>query len=433
MRFPGQRKSKHYFPVNRKSLNVESEHSVKFDKNTYIVGIDQIIVDICASVPRELLEKYYLSLGSSVILDDQTTQKLYAELIDSGYIESEFAGGTIGNTLHNYSILSDEKSVLFGVMNRNIQVGNYAYKYLCATSSKVDLSYLQPVDGEIGSCFTLITEEGERTFAISKGKMNDLDSSCIKEDLIKNSAALVLTAYLLREDNTPILDATYQAIQYAKKYNVPIILTLGTAKVVLENLSFWQEFVQEHVTMVAMNEDEAIALSGQKDVLSACQEVLKWCDLILCTAGRKGLYMAGWTDDSQKRITDHPLLQGKIADFNQYEYSRPMKKSDCHHPIPVYSYIEPFLGGPENIKNTNGAGDGALSAILHDISANIYHRLNVPNSKKHKLNYLTYSSFSQLCKYANRVSYEVLINSNPRLTRGLPEKEISLEEAYWDR
>ncbi len=29
---------------------------------------------------------------------------------------------------------------------------------------------------------------------------------------------------------------------------------------------------------------------------------------------------------------------------------------------------------PERIKNTNGAGDGALSALLHDMSANRYHK-----------------------------------------------------------
>ncbi|SQC42801.1 inosine-guanosine kinase [Klebsiella pneumoniae] len=83
--------------------------------------------------------------------------------------------------------------------------------------------------------------------------------------------------------------------------------------------------------------------------------------------------------------------------------------------------------------NTNGAGDGALAALLHDITANNYHRNNVPNSSKHKCKWLTYSSLAQVCKYANRVSYQVLNQHSPRLTRGLPEREDSLEEAYWDR
>ena len=75
----------------------------------------------------------------------------------------------------------------------------------------------------------------------------------------------------------------------------------------------------------------------------------------------------------------------------------------------------------------------AAAALLHDITANNYHRNNVPNSSKHKCKWLTYSSLAQVCKYANRVSYQVLNQHSPRLTRGLPEREDSLEEAYWDR
>jgi inosine kinase len=66
--------------------------------------------------------------------------------------------------------------------------------------------------------------------------------------------------------------------------------------------------------------------------------------------------------------------------------------------------------------------------------ANRYHRNRVPNSSKHTHDFLTYSSMSQVCRYANRVSYQVLIQSAPRLTRGLPEREDGLdEEAYWAR
>jgi len=87
------------------------------------------------------------------------------------------------------------------------------------------------------------------------------------------------------------------------------------------------------------------------------------------------------------------------------------------------------MDGPIKIENTNGAGDVALSALLHDMSANIYHKSQVPNSPKLEGVYLTYSSIHQICKYANRC--EVLKQRSPRLLRGLPIKEESLEESYW--
>ena len=137
-------------------------------------------------------------------------------------------------------------------------------------------------------------------------------------------------------------------------------------------------------------------------------------------------------DERFARRTTHKLRTKSIAEYNKYEFSRPMRKSDCAKPIKIYSHINPFMGGPKVIKNTNGAGDGALAALLHDLSARKYHQTKVPNSSKNLINSLTYSSLSQISKYANRVSFEVLAQNSPRLMRALPEKEDNLQEAYWD-
>ena len=434
MKFPGQRKSKHYFPVKTRDPLLTQLTQLSEPFTTYISGIDQTLVDIEAKVEDELLARYNLPKGNSTLINDEQAHALYIELQTRGLISDEFAGGTIGNTVHNYSILADDRSVLFGVMSKNIEVGSYSYRYLCHTSSKVDLNYLQPVDGPIGRCFTLISQCGERTFAISKGAMDKLTPDYINKDVIQGGSALVLTAYLMRaSEGDGITDAAMKAIEYAKAAEVPVVLTLGTRFLIAEAPVWWQNFIKEHVTILAMNEDEAEALTGHKDPLKACEATLEWCDMILLTAGSTGLYTAGYTDDSDKRETSHPLLPGSIPEFNRYEFSRPKLKQDCERPLKVYAHISPYMGGPEHIRNTNGAGDGALSALLHDLAANTFHKANVPGSSKHKRDGLCYSSFSQICKYANRVAYEVLAQHSPRLSRGLPEREDSLEESYWER
>lgn len=434
MKFPGQRKSKHYFPVHARDPLVSQSQTSKKMSRTHIIGIDQTLVDIEARVDSSVIEKFGLSKGHSLVIDDQAAENLYNELKQQELITNEFAGGTIGNTLHNFSVLADDKSVLLGVMSADIRIGSYGYRYLCNTSSRMDLNYLQGVDGAIGRCFTLITEDGERTFAISEGQMNQLRPESIPEKIFKKASALVLTAYLVRcKDGDPMPAATMQAIAYAKKYDVPVVLTLGTRFVIQDDPQYWQDFLKQHVSVVAMNEDEAEALTGEKDPLAAADKALDWVDIVLCTAGPIGLFMAGYTEDAAKRETSLPLLPGCIAEFNRYEFSRPAIKLACENPTKVYSHIAPYMGGPEKIKNTNGAGDAALSALLHDMAANKYHKENVPNSSKHQHQYLTYSSFSQVCKYSNRASYEVLVQHSPRLSRGLPEKEDSLEEAYWER
>ncbi|QEW33270.1 inosine/guanosine kinase [Erwinia billingiae] len=434
MKFPGKRKSKHYFPVSARDPLLQITQPEQEVSGSWIVGIDQTLVDIEANVDDDFVARYGLSSGHSLVIADDVAEALYAELTRENLITHQFAGGTIGNTLHNYSVLADDRSVLLGVMCSNVQIGSYAYRYLCNTSSRTDLNYLQGVDGAIGRCFTLIGENGERTFAISPGLMNQLKKESIPEEVIAGASALVLTSYLVRcAPGEPMPEATMEAIGFAKKHNVPVVLTLGTKYVIGDKPEFWQAFLREHVSILAMNEEEAEALTGLSDPLMASNMALDWVDLVLCTAGPNGLFMAGYTEEEGKRVTQHPLLPGAIPEFNQYEFSRAMRHQDCEQPLKIFSHIAPYMGGPEKIMNTNGAGDGALAAMLHDITANNYHRLNVPNSSKHGRNYLTYSSLAQVCKYANRVSYQVLNQHSPRLSRGLPEREDSLEESYWER
>ena len=68
------------------------------------------------------------------MIEDDVAEALYQELKQKNLITHQFAGGTIGNTMHNYSVLADDRSVLLGVMCSNIEIGSYAYRYLCNTS-----------------------------------------------------------------------------------------------------------------------------------------------------------------------------------------------------------------------------------------------------------------------------------------------------------
>jgi inosine kinase len=433
MRFPGRRKHKHYFPVHARDPLFQAAGVSAPKARTHVVGLDQTLVDIDARVPEELLAAYDLPKGASTVIDDARAARLYDELLRDGRLSYEFAGGTVGNTLHNYSLLADDASILLGVMSEVIRLGTSGYRYLSNTSSRVNLDHLQPVDGPIGRCFALVTPDGERTFAISAGKMNDLRPESVPESVFADASCLVISAYLMRcKDGEPMPAATLHAIELARANDVPVVLTLGTRFVIAERADFWRGFISEHIDVVAMNEEEGEALTGSADPLLACDRALELTDLVLCTAGPTGLYLAGYTDDAVKRETRYPLLPGSIPEFNRYEFSRPMRRRECDAPVKVYAHIAPYHGGPERITSTNGAGDAALSAMLHDMAANRYHRSSVPNSAKHTREFLTYSSMSQVCRYANRVSYEVLAQSSPRLTRALPEREDGLDdEAYW--
>ncbi|MFA6433205.1 MAG: inosine/guanosine kinase [Elusimicrobiales bacterium] len=431
MKFPGKRKNKHYFPVTEKGRESADAHFLQTEP-FYLVGIDQLLVDIECGVEPEFLARHGLKKGESQVLDDQTAEAVCRELKAEGRILGEYAGGSVGNTLHNYSILSDERSVALGTVSRNITLGDYAFKYIRNTSSKVDLSYLQPSESRMGLALCFVTPDGDRTFGISKGGINELTPEFIPGEVIEKASALLISAYILRDENEPIFRSAIKACEIALKAKVPVVMTLGTCSLIGSKKDFFREFTDRYVSCLAMNDLEARALTGLSDPLLAAENALELCDLVLLTAGAHGLYLAGYVDEQFARRTSHKLHTKSIVDYNKYEFSRPMRKSDCVKPIKIYTHINPFLGGPMVIKNTNGAGDGALAALLHDLSARKYHQAKVPNSPKNLVDSLTYSSLSQISKYANRVSFEVLAQNSPRLMRALPEKEDNLQEAYWD-
>lgn len=432
MKFPGRRKLKHYFPVSQ-SKPVLPTSEVRPDKDTYVVGLDETIVDVVANVSDDFLSKFGIKKGLSNLVNDTTAASIFLELTAQECISDHFAGGTIGNTIHNYSVLADDKSVLLGVMSANIPLGSPAYHYICHTSSKVDMNHLQGVTGDIGRGITLITPDGERTFAIAPGDMDELNVEHIPENIIAGAAALVTCAYPLRHQSKPIKSAMLKALEYAHQHQVPTVLTLGTSHLVEEHRDELLTLIKQYVDVLAMNELEAEALTGFSDPLEAASAILDHVDIVLLTVGPDGMYLCGHTEAALKRETTNPIKSASLADFNRWEFSRPMSRKACKEPIKVYSHIDPYLGGPDKIRNTNGAGDGALSALLHDISANHFHKGALPNSSKHIAPYLAYSSFAQICKYANRVSYEILVQNASRLSKGLPEREDSLEMTYWEQ
>ncbi|MBP9679947.1 MAG: inosine/guanosine kinase [Bacteriovorax sp.] len=432
MKFPGKRKTKHYFPVSE-SGRIPFDLDFSDRGNLYLVGIDQLIVDIEANVDFSFLERFGIKKGESAVLIDEVVEEIYRELKSLNAIIGEYAGGAIGNTLHNYSVLSDSRSVALGAISKNISVGDYAFKYICTTNSFVDFSYLRPVEGPMGRALCLLTPDRERSFAIGKGIMNELTPDFIPEDLIKGAVVLLLSAYSLRDESSSMYHSNLAACEYAKRHHIPVVLSLGTSGLIQAKKDFFKKFISDYVSICAMNEDEAQSLVDEKDPLLACEKVLDLCDMVLLTVGSRGLYIAAHVDEEKKRETKDMIHSKSIGEYNKFEYSRAMLKKDCQQPIKIYTHINPYMGGPEAIRNTNGAGDAALSAVLHDIASNAYHRQVTPNSPKHAAKFLTYSSIHQVSKYCNRASFEVLKQNSPRLIKGLPAREESLEEAYWDK
>jgi inosine kinase len=280
---------------------------------------------------------------------------------------------------------------------------------------------------------------------VAPGASNAYGAEHLPEEVVRASSAVLASLYTLGDSSWPIYEATLRLMTLANEAKVPVAFGLGTANLVRRLRLTVERVLREHVTIAAMNQGEAEALTGQSDVLLACQQILDWVDLVIVTQGPVGMTIGGYADQAFRRQTRQPIRSKSIAEYNRWEYSRMLLRASCRAPIKVYTHIHPYRGGPDRLANTSGAGDAALAAVLHDVTANRYHRATVPDSAKHLpgVEFLTYSSLSRNAQYGNRVAYEVLKGASPRLDgpvgpdraegknaqQGEAESDIDAEEA----
>ena len=416
MRFPGQRIAKHYFPVTRRTRCLDHDDAGA-SRNWTLVGLDQVLVDMEVATSEAFAVQAGIKPGESLVLPEQEHLALVREIRRQGFPCRFAAGGTVANTLNNYGHLSGEPAVLLGTLPQNIRPGSRAFHYVAQTPKIVDLGNLRTASGPVGTTITFVFPDGERSFAVSPGVSNNYSPEDLPEDVVCQASAALTSLYTLSDPDWPIARATLRLMSLANQADVPVAFGLGTAGLVRRMRSRVQEILQQHVTIAAMNEREAEVLTGIDDPLLACRHVLEWVDLAIVTQGPKGLIIGGYVDRAQRRQTRLPLQSGALREYNRWEYSRLMCRKHCEYPLQTFSLIHPYRGGPDRLTNCSGAGDAALAAVLHDVVANRYHRAHVPESKKHLAGvpFLTYSSLSRNAQYANRVAYEVLQNSSPRL------------------
>lgn len=419
MRFPGRRDPKHFFPVTRKATRVTPTASA--EPRWYMVGLDEVLVDVEIHGPPGLAGDLGLVPGESLQLSDDDGRALLQRLAREGRVRSFNAGGTVANSLNNFTYLSGEPALLLGAIEDEIRPGSAAFRYVSQTPRAVGLDHLLAVRGPVGFAITFYGDDGERAFGVAPGVAGEYPPEAIPVGLVRNAALVLASMYSLRPKERPIAGAVMRLMELAGEADVPVAFGLGTASLVREMRDEVVEILRDHVTVAAMNLAEAEALTGESDALLAGELALEWVDAVVITEGARGLTLCGWTDESVKRHTNEEVLSGSIPDYNKWQYSRLVRRRDCGRPLKIYTHTHPYQGGPEQLSNTNGAGDAALAAILHDISANQYARETVPDSPKHEgARYLTYSSLSRNARYGNRVAYEVLKGHSPRLDGPLP-------------
>ena len=240
-----------------------------------IVGIGSALVDILTRIDNDsILEELNIPKGSMQLVDEKSSAIIEERL--QGYESSMAPGGSAANTIHGLATLGIESGFISYIGKDKI--GRFFEESMNSVGVKPLLSHSNTASG---TARTIISADGERTFATNLGASLELNESVITSELFKDWDYCYLEGYLIA--NKAVFK---KAITTAKECGCKIVLDLASFNVVEDNREFLNELLPQ-IDIVFANEEEAKALT-QMSAEESLHYIADKVDIAIVKVGKKG-------------------------------------------------------------------------------------------------------------------------------------------------
>ncbi len=285
---------------------------------TTVIGLGNALVDILVDLPDDtLLRRFGLPRGTMNLVERERAR----EVLDAaaGLPRTVSSGGSAANTIHGLARLGIPCSFVGKVSDD--ELGAFFRDDLTRRSITARLFADGP---ETGRAVTLITPDGERTFATYLGAAVKLEAGDLHAGLFAGAAVIHIEGYLVQ--NHALLE---QALRLARESGALVSLDLASHNVVTGNLDFLRSLTERRlIDILFSNEEEALAFTGLPPA-EALKEMARYCSTAVVKLGKEGSII---------------LQEGETARVNAL---------------------------PSSCRDTTGAGDlyaaGFLYGMLHDL------------------------------------------------------------------
>lgn len=214
-----------------------------------VIGIGSALVDILTRIDNDdILKELDIRKGSMHLVDEKSTAIIEKRL--ENYESSMAPGGSAANTIHALSKMGIESGFISFIGKD--EIGKFFENSMSSVGVK---SYLFHSDTASGTARTIISADGERTFATNLGASLELNERVITSDIFKQWDYCYVEGYLIA--NKPVFVKT---ISTAKACGCKVILDLASFNVVEENRDFLNELLPQ-IDIIFANEEEAKALT----------------------------------------------------------------------------------------------------------------------------------------------------------------------------
>ncbi|MFA6280533.1 MAG: PfkB family carbohydrate kinase [Bdellovibrionales bacterium] len=239
-----------------------------------VVGIGRSYVDVIASAPYALLNDHDIPLDTGRFFDAQQIKEIQAKLKSPQH----FSGGAIPNTIAGVAALGARAGYF----------GNVADDDLGRTFSddlaerKIDDLASNPLTGNLlsGTCIVLLTEGGERSFALHKGCVDHFNPADFSAFDFSSTRYLLVGGNLL--SNAETADIIANALEQAATTSCKIVITVSEVRNWQGRETYANDIVARHADILVGNETEMQALFAITGEITDPEKI------ILTTKGAQG-------------------------------------------------------------------------------------------------------------------------------------------------
>lgn len=285
-------------------------------KKYAVVAISDALTDNIVEVSDATLKEMGLPKGNSILLDPPTKAKLGRLFHESPSAVSS-PGGSPTNTIYGASNLG-LKCAYIGCVGND----ESGYAYINNLRDNDIDTYVSIKEGPSAVCYTLVTEDGQRSFGIDMGVTKQLQPFEILHSLIADAHYLHFSAYEFRGDE-PLARATRHAAHVARQRGTRISFDLADTFVLTQNREQIVDFLKDKVDIIFANEFEARAFVGDDHF----EKLLDFCCVAIVKLGERG----------------------SVA----YTHTAPPAL------VPAYKV--------EKVRDTNGAGDNFQAGVFYGL------------------------------------------------------------------
>jgi sugar/nucleoside kinase (ribokinase family) len=250
-----------------------------------IIGFGSPLVDILTEGHEHLIGKYNLIKGGMQMVDQAQSHAIYQELSS----KKMSSGGSSLNCIQGIAALG-LPTAFTGCIAKD-ELGDFLLA-LFKKRSIENKMVIAKSDHHTGRAISIISANGERSFATHLGAASELNASHIMPALFAGHKLAFIEGYLIF--NKDLLIAICEA---GKKAGVKLALDLASFNVVAQFKDLFLDIVHKYIDVVFANEDEAEALTGKKEK-EALQVISGMCEIAVVKIGERGsLIQSGKTHE----------------------------------------------------------------------------------------------------------------------------------------